>query len=95
MRIKTITAASTSALMVIVLTGVMGTMHSQNPADTEKPEQIQKKIARALAAGPDNVTKDATVAEPDGHGGLNILRQGTKPYSLLPETANYWRIIRQ
>ena len=20
---------------------------------------------------------------------------GTKPYSLLPETANYWRIIRQ
>src|ERR1700752_1404561 len=49
---------------------------------------VQAKIARALSAGPDSVTKDATVAEPDGHGGMTILRQGSNDFTCMPGDDN-------
>ncbi|GEB38037.1 hypothetical protein GLI01_20720 [Gluconacetobacter liquefaciens] len=47
-------------------------------------EPVEVKIARALSAGPPQVTADATVAEPAEKGELHILRQGRNGWTCLP-----------
>src|SRR5262245_40732876 len=47
-------------------------------------ESAQTKISRALSAAPPNVAEAATVAEPDGKGGLKILRQGANDFTCMP-----------
>jgi hypothetical protein len=47
-------------------------------------ESVQTKIARALSAGPSSITKDATVAERDSQGHLEILRPGTNDFTCFP-----------
>lgn len=47
------------------------------------------KIARAMRAGPIQITRDATVAEMDNHGNLaTILRQGTNEWICVPGDEN-------
>jgi len=45
---------------------------------------IQQKIALALSAGPENIAKDATVVDSDGHGGTKVLRQGRNGFTCMP-----------
>lgn len=47
-----------------------------------------EKIRRAMLAGPDCVTADATVAEMDSGGGLTVLRQGTNDWVCVPGNEN-------
>jgi hypothetical protein len=61
-------------------------MHSSDYAIDAK-ESTQTKIARALSAGPKNVTKDATIAEMDSHGNLHVLRPGTNGWTCIPGSA--------
>jgi hypothetical protein len=47
------------------------------------------KIARAMRAGPPQITKDATIAEMDRHGNMTtILRQGTNDWVCTPGDEN-------
>jgi hypothetical protein len=47
------------------------------------------KIARAMRAGPTEITRDATIAEMDHHGNLTtILRQGTNGWICVPGDEN-------
>jgi hypothetical protein len=46
------------------------------------------KIARAMASGPREITKDATVAEMGAEGKLVILRQGTNDWVCFPGDEN-------
>src|SRR5271170_2974313 len=54
---------------------------------SHRTESSQSKIARALSAGPSNVSKDATVAEMDSHGHFRVLRQGTNGWTCMPGSA--------
>lgn len=45
----------------------------------------QDKIQQALAAGPASITKDATAAESDGHGGMTVLRPGSAIFPACPK----------
>lgn len=72
------------ALALLAMAAVAGTRRSAEARPANTSLQAQDKIQRALAAGPANITKDATVAEPDGHGGLKILRQGTNDFTCMP-----------
>lgn len=47
-------------------------------------ESATEKIKRALSAGPSSITPDATVAEIDAEGKLEILRQGTNDFTCMP-----------
>lgn len=47
-------------------------------------ESLQTKIARALSAGPSDITPNATVAERDSQGELKILRPGTNNFTCMP-----------
>jgi hypothetical protein len=57
---------------------------SSKAPDSDLNETIASKIARALSAGPPNVTKDATVAEVDEQGNMKLLRKGTNDFTCLP-----------
>jgi hypothetical protein len=57
---------------------------SSSAPDSDLNETIASKIARALSAGPPNVTKDATVAEVDEQGNMKLLRKGTNDFTCLP-----------
>ncbi len=57
-------------------------------SDTEA-EVRAVKIARAMRAGPPQITKDATVAEMDRHGNVvTTLRQGTNDWICTPGNEN-------
>ena len=82
-------AALTAAVVGIVAAGcIVGTLRSQEIHQAKDQQQVQDKISRALSAGPDNIAKNATVAEPDGNGGLTVLRQGSNDFTCMPGDAN-------
>ena len=62
-------------------------METPNPNVVADPANAIK-IARAVRAGPIQITRDATVAEMDHHGNLNILRQGTNGWICMPGDEN-------
>jgi hypothetical protein len=76
----------TGALIVLAVGAIVGALDSRGFAQTTT-QGAQDKIARALSAGPANVTSNATVAEPDGHGGLKVLRPGTNDFTCMPGDA--------
>jgi hypothetical protein len=51
-------------------------------------DSTQQLIARALAAGPSNVAKGATVAVRNRDGTLTVLRKGTNDFTCLPGDPN-------
>jgi hypothetical protein len=61
---------------------------SSNPEGLSNDQVIEEKIRRACLAGPARITQDATVAEFDHHGGLNVLRQGTNQWVCVPGNEN-------
>jgi len=65
---------------------------AQPPVGTsaDSPDELVKavKIARAMRAGPPEITRDATVAEMDHHGNLAILRKGSNEWLCIPGDEN-------
>lgn len=57
---------------------------SSNASPYDQNETTASKIARALSAGPANVTDEATVAEMDVQGNIKILRKGTNDFTCMP-----------
>jgi hypothetical protein len=59
------------------------------PGENRMYDEITKeKIRRALLAGPDSVTREATVAEMDAQGKMNVLRPGTNQWVCVPGNQN-------
>jgi hypothetical protein len=85
MRTRTKIAAYMFTLGTLLgTTGLARTAHAQEKAPMKQQLSKQQKIALALSAGPSNIAKNATVAEPDGHGGLTVLRPGTNDFTCMP-----------
>jgi hypothetical protein len=88
-RIQRTNAAWTgTTIAILALVGIVTELLSQKPIDAAYQDQGQAKIANALSAGPANITAQATVAEPDGHGGLKVLRPGTNDFTCMPGDPN-------
>lgn len=65
----------------------MPAMHSSSRPDDDVTKAV--KIARAMRAGPMEITRQATVAEMDHHGNMtNILRAGTNEWICMPGDEN-------
>jgi hypothetical protein len=60
-------------------------IYAQTP---ERSASNQAKIASAISAGPDSITRDATIAEMDGQGEIYVLRQGTNGWLCMPGNPN-------
>ena len=77
--------------LMLVLTCLRASAQINAPDSTssDSHESAQSKIARALSAGPPNVTKNATVAEMDAQGQMKVLRLlGTNDFTCLPGDPN-------
>jgi hypothetical protein len=73
--------------MLLATVGISITAQAQEMAGmTMKPSTLstKQKIDLALSAGPSNVADGATVVEPDGHGNMKVLRQGTNGFTCMP-----------
>jgi hypothetical protein len=68
---------ASSALLFCV-----GVAHAAGPGP--ETESVEIRIARALSAGPPNVSRDATVAELGPRRTLHVLRQGHNGWTCLP-----------
>ena len=56
-----------------------------DPASTgQSADTVEAKIARALSAGPPDITQDATVAEMGPHGAMTVLRKGSNDWTCVP-----------
>jgi hypothetical protein len=51
-------------------------------------EITKEKIRRALLAGPDSITREATVAELDAQGKMTVLRRGANQWVCVPGNQN-------
>ena len=47
-------------------------------------ETTQEKIARAMSAGPDNISKSARIVDKDSQGNKVILREGSNGFTCMP-----------
>jgi hypothetical protein len=59
-----------------------------NGENTVAGEIAKAKIRRALLAGPDRITREATVAEMDAQGKMTVLRPGTNHWVCMPGNEN-------
>jgi len=51
---------------------------------TDAGETAQAKIARAMSAGPTDVTKSAKIVDTDAHGNTFVLREGDNGFTCMP-----------
>ena len=51
---------------------------------TDAGETAQAKIARAMSAGPTDVTKSAKIVDTDAHGNTVVLREGNNGFACMP-----------
>src|ERR1700749_3670910 len=80
-----------NTIMIFVTATLAGLAAYGQTAETKLPATDAEKIADALRAGPDFVTKDATLLDwPSKPGGAyRVLRQGTGAWTCLPAVPGY------
>ena len=94
-----------SLLVAWIVSLLLAIMCNPSPAQMSAPERVssasqesrQSKIARALSAGPPNVTKNATVAEMDAQGQMKILRPGpmiSRACREIPKASDHPQCVR-
>src|SRR5215469_11707222 len=60
----------------------------QTPSSSESEQDRAVKIARAMRAGPIEITREATVAEMDHRGNMTVLRKGSNGWVCIPGNEN-------
>jgi len=63
-----------------------GTLHNGTSARAD--DTTQEKIARAMSAGPDNISKSARIIDKDEQGKKVILREGSNGFTCTPGNPN-------
>jgi hypothetical protein len=59
--------------------------HNGIPASTD---MTQEKIARAMSAGPDDISNSARIVDTDAQGNRVILREGSNGFTCMPGNPN-------
>jgi hypothetical protein len=82
-------ASAITALALLLIIGVrfVGRAESQTSHDGVSAmagDTTQEKIARAMSAGPDNVSKFARIIDTDAQGNKVILREGSNGFTCMP-----------
>ena len=78
----------TSVVRILVLAGIAiqmtGHISGQEKGGEAKSETKEVKIARALSAAPENISKDAKVVDRDDNGAQTVLREGSNGFTCFP-----------
>ena len=79
---STITAMALFLIIGVRLVTRAESKTSHNETSAEAGDTTQEKIARAISAGPDNVSTSAQIIDTDSHGKMTVLREGSKRFHL-------------
>jgi len=66
---------------LVLLILLVGVLQAQTP---DAGETTQARIARALSAGPPEVSKSARVVDTDAQGKMIVLREGSNGFTCMP-----------
>jgi hypothetical protein len=83
-----ITAMSLLLIIGISLVSRAESQISQNGASAKAGGTTQEKIARAMSAGPDNISGSARIIDTDAQGNKVILREGSNGFTCMPGNPN-------
>ena len=84
-------AITTIALLLTIGISLVSRAESQtsdNGMSAKTGETTQEKIARAMSAGPDNISKSARIVDKDAQGNQVILREGSNDFTCMPGNPN-------
>jgi len=87
-------ASATTAVALLLIIGIRLGGHaesktSQNELSAKADETTtQEKIARAMSAGPDNISKSARIIDKDALGNKVVLREGSNGFTCMPGNPN-------
>jgi len=78
------------ALLLIIGIRVVSRAQLQTPQNisAKAGDTTPEKIARAMSAGPDNVSKSARIIDTDAQGHKVILREGSNGFTCMPGNPN-------
>jgi hypothetical protein len=84
-------ASAIAALLLIIgirFGGSAESKTSHSGASTTADDTTQEKIARAMSAGPDNISKSARIIDKDEQGNKVVLREGSNGFTCMPGNPN-------
>lgn len=76
--------ASMITLSVLLLFALGGDATAQGPAH-KPPSTDAEMMANAASAAPEAVAREATIVAIDANGQMRVLRQGTGPFTCMPD----------
>jgi hypothetical protein len=89
---KFLASATTAGVLLLIigirLGGRAESKTSQNEISANADETTQEKIARAMSAGPDNISKSARIIDKDEQGNKVVLREGSNGFTCMPGNPN-------
>jgi len=77
--------ATTTGILLGFAALALGGCATGRTATHQSPKTDAEKIANALSAAPRAVAEEATVMAMDANGQMRVLRQGTGPFTCLPD----------
>jgi hypothetical protein len=84
--------ASAITMMVLIIgirfVGRAESKASHNGIPAKAGDTTQEKIARALSAGPDDISESARIVDKDAQGKTVILREGSNGFTCMPGNPN-------
>jgi hypothetical protein len=80
------TAVTATSLLLVFGLRLVGRAESQTSA--KAGDTTQEKIARAMSAGPDNISESARIIDTDAQGNKVILREGSNGFTCMPGNPN-------
>jgi hypothetical protein len=80
------TAVTATTLLLVFGLRLVGRAESQTSA--KAGATTQEKIARAMSAGPDNISESARIIDTDAQGNKVILREGSNGFTCMPGNPN-------
>ena len=84
-------AITTMALCLIIGTRFVGRAESttsHNGISAKAGDTTQGKIARAMSAGPDDISESARIVDKDAQGKTVVLREGSNGFTCMPGNPN-------
>jgi hypothetical protein len=86
--VKAITAMALLLTTGISLVSRAESQISTNGVSAKAGDTAQEKIARAMSAGPENISESARIVDTDAQGNKVILREGSNGFTCMPGNPN-------
>jgi hypothetical protein len=86
-------ASAITAVALFLIIGIRFVGRAESPASRNgipamAGDMTPEKIARAMSAGPDNISESARIVDTDAQGNSVILREGSSGFTCMPGNPN-------